>query len=173
MPRIKRIDKRRIKSYGESRAVRIALISGSYFGFMDNHRFGHGKGLAHKHVVAAWEELRDELLPTFIAERPGQRPWAWGAVESPEPRRRIDGRPHPFDDPQREAQLEQDRQHLDYALHALEYSLSFGLPNLWVLPSDGCDAYEREQDYLHRLGLLTYAESQALEALEVEQGDPA
>jgi len=165
MPRLKRKDKKRVRGYGESRAVRRALIGGSYFAFMDDLRFGPGPTLGHDVAVEAWAELRDELLPAFIVEHPGQRPWAWWECEAPEPRRRIDELPHPFKDDRREAQLAEDRRNPDYALHELEYSLYFGLPGLWVLESDG-DGYEPEKDCLHRLGLLDYAESQALETLE-------
>lgn len=33
-----------------------------------------------------WQDLRAELLPAFIAEHPGSRPFAWWHCESPEPR---------------------------------------------------------------------------------------
>jgi hypothetical protein len=36
--------------------------------------------------VPAWAEMRDELLPAWIKEHPGTRPWAWWEQEAPEPR---------------------------------------------------------------------------------------
>ena len=30
----------------------------------------------------AWKRRRDELLPAFIAENPGTRPWAWWAFDA-------------------------------------------------------------------------------------------
>lgn len=34
-----------------------------------------------------WEDVRDELLPQWIREHPGTRPFAWWRDEAPEPRR--------------------------------------------------------------------------------------
>lgn len=34
-----------------------------------------------------WEDVRDELLPAWIREHPGTRPFAWWQEEAPEPRR--------------------------------------------------------------------------------------
>ena len=34
-----------------------------------------------------WAELRDELLPAWIEDNPGTRPYAWWECEAPEPRR--------------------------------------------------------------------------------------
>lgn len=39
-------------------------------------------------VSEAWETMKDELLPRFIRDNPGRRPWGWWACESPERRRR-------------------------------------------------------------------------------------
>jgi hypothetical protein len=39
----------------------------------------------------AWEELRDELLPRFVLEHPGTRPWAWWRFDAPEPTRQLFG----------------------------------------------------------------------------------
>jgi len=35
----------------------------------------------------AWDNLRDELLPAFIAQNPGRRPFAFWKFDAPEPRR--------------------------------------------------------------------------------------
>lgn len=41
-------------------------------------------------IAAAWETLRDELLPAYIANHPGQRPWAWWQCgDAPEKLRRL------------------------------------------------------------------------------------
>jgi hypothetical protein len=40
----------------------------------------------------AWEELRHELLPEWIREHPGTRPYAWWKFDAPEPRRHME--PH-------------------------------------------------------------------------------
>jgi hypothetical protein len=33
--------------------------------------------------TAAWEDLRDELLPAWVEERPGSRPWGWWKHDAP------------------------------------------------------------------------------------------
>ena len=45
----------------------------------------------------AWHDLRGEILPAWITERPGTRPHAWWMCECPagEFRRRVDGGTHP------------------------------------------------------------------------------
>ena len=48
-------------------------------------------------AVAYWQRHRERLLHEWISKAPGTRPWFWWKHEAPEPRRRIDGRPHPFD----------------------------------------------------------------------------
>ena len=40
---------------------------------------------SHEELRSAWEDRRGELLPEFIAENPGQRPWGWWQFDSPEP----------------------------------------------------------------------------------------
>lgn len=37
-------------------------------------------------VLKAWRELRDELLPQWIKDHPGSRPWAWWKIDAPGPR---------------------------------------------------------------------------------------
>jgi hypothetical protein len=37
--------------------------------------------------LPAWGDVRDELLPQWIREHPGTRPFAWWEQEAPEPRR--------------------------------------------------------------------------------------
>jgi hypothetical protein len=42
-------------------------------------------------VEAAWNEVRDEILPRYVLENPGRRPWAWWIFDAPEPTRRLHG----------------------------------------------------------------------------------
>src|SRR4030042_2264226 len=61
-------------------------------------------------VRAAWENLRDELLPAWILDHAGSRPWGWWAYDAPrwgrkfgawfdgtlpEPRKRLGGKGTP------------------------------------------------------------------------------
>lgn len=81
-----------------------------------------------------WRDLRDELLPDWIREHPGTRPWAWWEFDAPrwdrkfgafydgtlpEPRLRIGGKGTP-------------------AFEALAYVPSFtrGIPDIWVSAFD-------------------------------------
>lgn len=113
--------------------------------------FGSGDNLDRDAVAEAWEELRDELLPAYILEHPGRRPWAWWEVESPEPRRCIEGPgAHAFRNPNAPAWTKR---------------LSFGKPTCWggddfANPS----RYESQPAYLDRHGLLDDAERLALAA---------
>ena len=91
----------------------------------------------------AWAELRDELMPAFIAEHPGQRPYAWWLFDSPGRRERIDGKPHPHDHP-------------GYPTHLKK--LIFGKPSCFSTHDESEAEYEDEEDYLRRHGLLTPAE---------------
>ena len=117
----------------------------------------------------AWDELRDEILPAWIAEHPGTRPYAWWVFDAPEPRRnRTDGQ-HPFDNPARLAFIERvaraPEAHADYKANACR--LSFGVPSV-LAEGEGfndfeCE-YESEAEYLARFGLLSYDECEALDA---------
>lgn len=140
---------------------------------------------------AAWESLRDELLPQWIAEKPGSRPWAWWIFDAPERRQRVgtwrvragavknnlghfddadyelvdDGKPHPFDIPERREYVTQwDAEYPGSAL--IGNRLTFGKPSVHLgykvdgqLSWDDFDAaYETEAMYLDRLDLLTAEE---------------
>lgn len=93
----------------------------------------------------AWSELHDELLPLWIYEHPRSRPWAWWRFDTREPRQRIDGKPHPFTNPDR-----------DEASRALW----FGAPCIFITLEELSHPpeYETEAAYLARLNLLTPTE---------------
>ncbi len=64
-------------------AVRQALLHGTAFRADED-----GLPLSvpsHKELRAAWEKDRNTLLPQFIAENPGSRPWGWWQFSAPEP----------------------------------------------------------------------------------------
>ena len=95
----------------------------------------------------AWRDLKNELMPQWLTERPGTRPWAWWMFDMPAGtrRQRIDGR-HPHDD-----------LHYD-----LPKDLHFGCPQFL---REGCRGgiYESQEAYLRRLSLLTAAELRVFE----------
>ena len=90
-------------------------------------------------METAWSELRDELLPTWVEQHPGTRPYAWWRFEAPEPRRQVSSGPE-----------------------SLGPATWFGCPSSFRgMPHDGM--FETEAEYLERLGLLTpVEESQVL-----------
>ena len=124
---------------------------------------------------AGWLQLRGEILARWIKEHPGTRPWAWWNFNSPERRRRIDGGIHPFDNTERQAMVERLREQNSARACEGKYgmpdtqtchdpcSLWFGKPCI-IFPAtdDHLAAYESEQNYLDRLGLLTDEEREIL-----------
>lgn len=102
-----------------------------------------------------WELYKPAILPVWIAHYPGTRPRAWWLFDSTEPRKRIDGQPHPFTDPTRAA--------LDL------YDLFYGMPRFTRTLEDLAAAYESQADYLDRLKLMDKTERKA--ALEQNLDD--
>jgi hypothetical protein len=100
-----------------------------------------------------WEEARKELLPEWIREHPGTRPYAWWEKDAPEPRRRVGGS----------------------GRRARNALIKFGVPSdNWFKDVDPGrpPLYESQAAYLQRHNLLTVAEKRWLadhpEALEPE-----
>ena len=82
-------------------------------------------------MEAAWWELRDELLPTWIEQHPGTRPYAWWRFEAPDSRRQVSP-----------------------GAESIGPADWFGCPSSFrAMPHD--EMFETEGEYLDRLGLLT------------------
>jgi len=88
-------------------------------------------------LQVAWEQLREGFMEVWKAEFAGTRPHAWWKFDAPERRLRIDGNPHPFDNPQRE-----------------DTGLYYGKPNRLICKDDFMAEYEGQLEYLLRLGLI-------------------
>jgi hypothetical protein len=150
MPRPKRraIERR---SKWDCPRTRLRLLEGHDFEFLG------GPELTREELAEAWEDLAEELLEqwtvsgipddvaTWIAgepARPGTRPWAWWAFDSPGPRRQVAPGPEPIGP-------------VDW----------FGMPSLYrgVPPEN---MYEPEAIYLRRHGLLAAEERHLLAAQE-------
>ena len=102
------------------------------------------------------------MLPDWIAENPGTRPWAWWKFDAPERRKRIDGPCHPFDNPERIERVSTNGTEL------WDNNLSLGKPSILVV-EDCFDAkYETQLDYLKRLDLLIPAEKRCFTELQAE-----
>jgi len=111
---------------------------------------------------AGWEALRGELLPKWIAENPGTRPAVWWQFEAPERRRRVDGKPHPFDNPEREKLVARWRAEYPEVAAREAYKLHYGQPACLMVRDDLEAEYEPEADYLARLGLMPPEEAEAV-----------
>lgn len=150
MPRIRRRRRRR-RTDGLTKAERSQLLYGSWW--------FQKEPIPHEERRALWEERRDELMGEWIQEEPGTRPWAWWEFDAPERRRRIDGKPHPFDNPTREAEIRERAAENPEPVHDAT-CLWYGCPRFMiVLPGRDMDdfeaVYESQREYLDRLGLLT------------------
>jgi hypothetical protein len=161
MPRVNRRPKRRRAGYDEHHIRH--MLTGTYIcpglGFATNPRGCCGDDTDYKAMREAWELMRGELLAAFIAEHPGQRPFAWWRFDAPERRQRTDGVQHPFDNRLR-------RQHVDGSttkeFRRVAYELFYGRPRALIVRDDFEAKYEGELQYLNRLGLLTDAERKEL-----------
>ena len=128
-------------------------------------------------MARAWQFLRPQLLaewitlPTRAGDHggPGTRPAGWWVYDAKQRRQRIDGKPHPFDNPERQAKIAAVLAQYPQRAPDFDY-LFYGLPCPLVIPDDFAAAFETEFDYLNRLGLLLpgevelYAEMQRREA---------
>ncbi|NQU23106.1 MAG: hypothetical protein HQ567_17650 [Candidatus Nealsonbacteria bacterium] len=155
MPRVKRKSKRRrLTGYTEAHVKH--LLTGHDF-------FGEGFRGDRAAMRQAWEALGSDLLGDWINEHPGTRPYAFWVFDAPERRRRIDGKAHPFDNPERQAHVERIAETPEARPDYREtmYQLSYGTPNSLCMRDDFEAEYETELDYLDRLGLLTENERTA------------
>lgn len=121
------------------------LVTGHDLKIVPAPAWGNGKDFRRDEAAAAWAELREEILAAHVAEHPCTRPWAWWEFEAPEIRRRVDGGAHP-------------------CLPPRSWPARWGRP-AGVAGADEFEAlYESVPAYLARLGLLTRAEREHLDA---------
>ena len=161
MPRVLRRPHDRNKGYTDADVRHLQTGCGFFVTFGRRDEFA----VTQEDVADAWAELRDDLLPPWIADHPGTRPWAWWAFTAPERRRRTDGRPHPFDNPERDEHIRRTSPNPAFAEATLAEAreLSFGCPRLWHVPDDFAATYETQPVYLLRLHLVDEAERAALD----------
>jgi hypothetical protein len=100
---------------------------------------------------AAWEEHGEDLTRLHSEHYPGTRPQPWWTYDAPEggQRRRVDGKPHPFED----GSIPPERQRL-----------FFGLPACIQTPDHFDAVYETQRMFLQRHRLLTASERRRLQA---------
>lgn len=142
MPRRTRTRRLPRQEYGKWH--RFHLTTGTSFKGRLGPDFGYREDFDPAAAVAAWAELREEILREHIAAHPCTRPWAWWELEGDrELRRRVDGGAHPCD--------------------VLGLPSRYGLPCGAYGPEDVDALYESVAAYLARLGLLTRREKAYIE----------
>jgi hypothetical protein len=86
MPILKR---KRLSRTGYTDEQKQVLLTGEDL-FCDAFPGTHPERDNYNDVIRpAWDDLRAELLPAFIRENPGRRPWAWWQFDAPERRSRC------------------------------------------------------------------------------------
>jgi hypothetical protein len=133
MPRVTRVSKR-FQGWNET----TVFILRTGLDFFDE--------LPESHRHQAWRDLKNELMPQWLTEHPGARPFAWWLFDMPAGtrRQRINGL-HPHDDPS----------------YSLEKKLWYGLPQ-YQRPCDLLGLFESEASFLKRLNLCSTAELKVL-----------
>lgn len=147
MPPLKRRTKRKRDGWGED--VVEHLREGSCLPCM----FGQVDHSGEK-LKPAWEELKHQVLPEFVRQHPGERPWAWWEFDAPGRRERTDGGIHPFDNKERTLYVAKSD---NPEFWRVAYRLSFGYPSAFIGPWDaGLNAswFEQSWEYLVRHNLL-------------------
>jgi hypothetical protein len=133
-------------------------------------------------LAGAWQFLAPQILREWIRRKPragdhggaGTRPAAWWCFDARERRRRVDGKPHPFDNPERRAKIAGIVAQYPHRAPDLDY-LYYGGLGAFVVPDDHEAVFESEYEYLKRLNLLLpgeaelYAERLRREALREER----
>jgi hypothetical protein len=137
----------------------------------------HYHGAAGDKLRELWEEVQDDILEDWVAERPGTRPRLWWRYSAP---RISAGSWEPTNDSYLDGRLPEPRlqtsgagapvwEHFAYAP-----SFEYGLPASWV-GFDPADAprFESQASYLRRHDLLTAKEKHVLKASDFEPEAPA
>lgn len=118
---------------------------------------GFESGIDFESLRADWEKFREPLLQEWVQYLPMTRPWAWWVLDAPEKRQPLNGRLHPFDDPEQQAKdAEYVAQYPKSEWILACRKLYYGLPQVH---RHGYE-WETEGQYLKRLGLLLPGEEE-------------
>lgn len=151
MPRVKRRQHRRRTTLTQHHLTELltgySFVLGEGFGLWYLGRRGGDEleiAEVREQMRHTWGEVRDELLPAWIVENPGRRPWAWWEFDTSEPRRCVSG-PGAY-----------CIRHPD----AMDGNcLWFGRPTVWMVDDfKNPSTYETQGEYLDRLGLFVPGE---------------
>lgn len=162
MPRVNRKSKSRVARYDE---LDFELLLHGSHGVPCMLEMAYQAG-DDESIRQAWSECRSQLLPAWIRNHPGTRPWGWWRHEAPEHRRRVDGKPHPFEYRPRILYVANSG---STELQRAAYRTAWGLPTCFIPGFDddlhadffrhGCTGressiFEGEWELLQRHGLL-------------------
>ena len=161
MPRANRRPKKKTKGYTTHHLGKLR----------HGHDFHFVPGFANDDEVReGWEIFREQVLFDWIRERqrhlqygpgPGTRPWAWWEFDAPELLRRVDGKPHPLENPERLAHVEKVAQ--EYPGFKQESrKVYFGCSSCLCIPDDFAAEYETTADLLERHNLWLPQEKELL-----------
>ena len=93
--------------------------------------------------AGAWAQLRSQILPNFIREHPGTRPFGWWEFDAPSYRIQLN-----------------DVGSIDDRHAGTIYARGgFGIPRLYLHPGDQ-PIFESQVDFLRRIGELTKQETE-------------
>lgn len=118
-------------------------------------------------MAGAWQFLAPQMLRDWIRMQPrpgdhggaGTRPAAWWVYDARERLQRVDGKPHPFDNPERQAKIAGIVAQYPHRAVDFDYLFYGGLGN-YIVPDDHTAIFETEYEYLKRLGLLLPGEEE-------------
>jgi len=120
-------------------------------------------------LKAIWNSHREELMPEFIEENPGKRPWAWWRFDAPrcevkmeawfdgtfpETRKRVGGTGTP------------DYQFSEYVLH-----FEKGIPKRWLTQSQ-VDYYNRRAKDIHENPMKIKYKEGDFQGVAIDPEDP-
>lgn len=124
-------------------------------------------------MAGAWAFLAPQLLREWITlpkrggdhGGPGTRPAGWWVYDAKERRQRVDGLPHPHDNPERQAKIAGVLAQYPHRAPDFEY-LFYGWIGAYAVPDDFEAVVETEFAYLKRLGLLFDGEEELYRELQ-------
>lgn len=130
------------------------------YGLGDNRLRPDGPGWYE--ACAGWQILQPQIMRDWLQRENGigRRPWAWWHIDKRERRLRIDGKPHPHDNHERNALVAERAK--NYPNSTANYmKLYYGVPGALMIHDDFEAEYEEEFEYLERHDLWLPGELQA------------
>ena len=113
-----------------------------------------------------WDDIREELVSDYVRKHPGTRPWAWWAMDAPEPELVDQGEDlEPVSFMRRQVGGTGALDGLSRCSFGIPYGIDHCNP---PLPNDDPPMYESQAAYLRRHGLLSATEKRKLRKKDFE-----